>query len=298
MDVWPEVAAISGQMSEKGMLYRILRWLDTGNCRRASAVICLSTDMRNTFLERDQKLSNQVVINNFELPSFEQDSVHSVPFAKRPGRMQILFAGNLGRYQGLESVVEAAQQLLTADIDFVFLGDGSAKKHLIEQSTQQRTLNQNVFFLPHQPSTVAKQMMAESDLCLVTLAPGVSRVAYPSKTLTILAAGTPVAVMVERTSELASDVERLGLGIAVECGDTQALVKKLQEVVAMPGYLGQLRENVARHAPNLATAAAVLPKWSRLLQQFQPEVSPGTMKDPMKSVSDSATIRSDSARAS
>ncbi len=271
MDIWPEVAAISGQI-RRGLLYRLLRWMDTRNCLAASGIVCLSEDMRRTFLARSEKLDRTLhTINNFELPEYETTTPAQPDLAKPAGKFRVLFAGNLGRYQMLDTVVRAAGRIGGGHIEFVFLGDGAAKQSLIALANRTGVLDRNVFFVSHQPAQVAKQMMRSADLCLVTLAPGVSSVAFPSKTLTLLAMGCPLAVMTELSSELANSVRDHNLGFAVGCGDDQAMADEILKLAADPHRLADVRKSVGVYAAENATAAAVLPKWNRLLDSiFEP----------------------------
>ena len=58
-------------------------------------------------------------------------------------------------------------------------------------------VGQTVEFLPHQPMETALQVMRSADLALVSLAPGVSKAAFPSKTIAYLEAGCRLLVVAE-----------------------------------------------------------------------------------------------------
>ena len=274
MDIWPEVAAVSGQM-KMNAAYRFLRWLDTWSCRLADAIVCLSDDMKATYVERDHLLKTKLhVINNFELPVYESEE--SEPFdltalQRDAKKFRVLFAGNIGRYQGLEAVIQAASLVEDDSIEFVLLGDGSAKQQLISEAQKSGSLGRNVFFVSHQPANIAKLWMRDADVCLVTLAPGVSKVAYPSKTLTLLASSCPLAVMVEPESELSQTVTNHALGIAVPCNDAARLAAEVDHLARASDRLEVIRENVIRYAELHATSEAVLPLWDQLIAFLFPE---------------------------
>ena len=270
MDIWPEVAALTQQMNE-GLVYRILRRMDTWACLRADAVVCLSSDMRDTYLKRSAQLKDKVhVIGNFELPVY--DSVGSTPILsplpKQPGKFRLLFAGNIGRYQGLEAVVQAAGKINNPRVEFVILGEGAQKESLIQAAKELGCLDRNLFFVAHQSTGIAKKMMQESDMCLVTLSPGVSSVAYPTKTLAALAAGCPIAAMVEPKSSLSQFVVKSQIGFAVDCGDSDELAEQIENLALDSQRLNQLKENALSAAETTAYTHAVLPKWDVLLEQI------------------------------
>lgn len=221
MDIHPEVSMV-GRDRPGGMWLTLLQKLDGWTCRNAAAVVVLSEDMRQTLLARsaDAKMSIRI-INNFELPHFEceTDAEASVSFPQTTGVaatttsvFRVVFAGNLGRFQSLDTVVRAAASLQELDdLQIVLMGDGVMLNELRELVAELDCRNVN--FMPFQNVTVAKRLIAQADFGLVTLRRGMHRVAFPSKTMTYLAAGCPVIVMVDPDSELGQMVvsDRLGL---------------------------------------------------------------------------------------
>jgi colanic acid biosynthesis glycosyl transferase WcaI len=214
-DIHPEAGLLSGQI-RPGWLARWLEASDTAVCRDAARIVTLSEDMRRTLesrrgFPRDVPLT---IINNFPLDTFgAADKLPATfedgPRGQRPFR--VLFAGNIGLFQQLDDVVEAAHLLQhEAGIEFVFLGSGAAVGHLRRQARE--LVTRTVRFVPQQSVEVAIACMERSDLGVVSLTPGVERVAYPSKTMTYLAAGLPVLAHVPFSSCLAADIEQHGLG--------------------------------------------------------------------------------------
>ncbi|EMI56508.1 glycosyltransferase family 4 protein [Rhodopirellula sallentina] len=280
MDIWPEVANLSGQMS-KGWAYRILRGIDTRTCRKASSIVCLSEDMLRTFLRRDESLdANTQVIGNFELPSYDENSKDVVisGLRKSSDRFRVLFAGNLGRYQALDDVVRAASLVQNPNVEFVLMGAGASLGSLRELAKALGCLDRSLFFMPHQDVTVAKQLMKDADLTLVTLSPGVSSVAYPSKTLTLLAMGCPIGVMMESDCELSQMVRQQGLGFAVDCGDSQGMADAVDRLAESPHELAAIRERVLKVAADRAVPSAVMPAWSRLISKLSASESFSTVE--------------------
>lgn len=223
-DVNPEAAVVSGLL-RAGWRTRLMSRLDRRNADRAASVVVLSSDMAGTLRRRGLEGRNIVVVNNFfvsyEIPTAP---VLSAGLRKPEGAFRVLFAGNLGLVQGLGVVMEAAQRLASiSDIQFAFVGTGAGERALREQAGSM--LGKTVVFYPHQSLAVALLMMQDADLGLISLAPGIFRVAYPSKTMAYLAAGCPVLAVVEGESELARMVEATGVGVACSPGDAAALAE-------------------------------------------------------------------------
>jgi hypothetical protein len=117
----------------------------------------------------------------------------------------------MGRFQGLSRLLYALREL-QGDIpmECLFLGAGS-EQNCLWQLAQELGL-ECVRFESHQPVEVAVARMQHADLGIVSLADGVTAIAYPSKTMTYVAAGCPVLTIVEHNSQVAADVltHRLG----------------------------------------------------------------------------------------
>jgi glycosyltransferase involved in cell wall biosynthesis len=69
-----------------------------------------------------------------------------------------------------------------------------------------------VHFLGQHPVEIARAVMAKSHLGIVSLSPGVSKVAYPSKLMTYVDSGCPVFALIESDSSVAGDVRAHDLG--------------------------------------------------------------------------------------
>ena len=265
-DIYPEVA-VAGGLLKKGVVYRLLLAIDRKNCRCAARVIVLSDDMKNALLERGGACDNIVVINNFELRAFDTDTPKIPPEMKRgKGRFRVLFAGNIGRFQGLGTVVEAAHLLADEEnIEFVFLGEGAALEDLRRQAGT--LLGKTIKFFGHQPIEVARQIIAEAQLCVVSLSPGVFKLAFPSKTMTYLCEGAPILMMVESRSELARMVKESALGIVTKQGDCGEVARQIRELSQSSEKLEGMKKSAKRYAQEYFEIEQVLPKWVALFQE-------------------------------
>lgn len=268
-DIYPEVANASGHL-KKGLMFRLLQAIDRKTCDRAFATVVLSQDMRNTLLERGCHGNNIQVINNFDLRAFEDDK-NDTPkpdkyLLRKPDKFRVIFAGNIGRFQGLEVVIKAARILETvADIEFVFLGEGQARQVLETQAGD--LLDKTVHFFGHQPLQIARAIIADSQLCVISLNADVYRYAYPSKTMTYLCEGVPVAVIAELESELSQTIQSEQLGIAVAAGNAKGLAQKIRDISGNAMMLNTLKQNARDYSDTYFRVESVLPKWSKLIRQ-------------------------------
>lgn len=159
----------------------------------------------------------------------DTEFIHPLPrsneFSKEhalEGRFVILYAGNIGPSQGLESVLDAAHELRKEkDILFVLVGDGSKKRSLMLEA-ERGSLN-NILFLPFQPRYRLPEVMASGNVALVPLRKGVEKGSLPSKLFTAMASGRPVLACVEEDSEIWRLVKNANAGIHVPPEDAVKL---------------------------------------------------------------------------
>ena len=127
----------------------------------------------------------------------------------------------------LEVFVDAMKMLAHhSEIELVFLGEGNALSSLKAKAKGMM----NIKFLPHQSVGVARSVMHDSDLGVVSLNKDIYKYAYPSKTMTYLAEGCPLLVSVERGSELASFVTKTNVGVCVDVGSAQSIASAIETV--------------------------------------------------------------------
>jgi len=269
MDIHPEIGRLSGEFRQP-LLFGLLRRLDDWSCRQASHVIVLSGDMAAALRERPGRSADIRVINNFSLPDFDSvgPDLSDATIASRGDRQcRLLFAGNIGRFQGLEAFIDAMAYLEhRPEIELVFLGEGTALAGLRTRAGERA--GRQIKFVPHQPACIARRWMSRSDLGIVSLTPGIYRYAFPSKTMTYLEEGLPLLVAVEPDSELARFVADKGIGIAVPPGDPTGIARALEHLLDSGPSLPQLSARARSVAAAEFSEAAVLPRWSTLFMEL------------------------------
>ena len=272
-DIHPEVSMVV-KGGKSGLWFSLLRIMDQWTCRNASTIVVLSEDMRQTLMDRSVDARLQIrIINNFDLPQFdsaiEARAVVDFPCARSSLRVdsdifRVVFAGNLGRFQSLDTVVRAAALLTDLpELQVVFMGDGVMKEELKRLAAD--LFYNNVDFMPFQKPADAKRLIAQADFGLVTLRPGMHKVAYPSKTMTYLGAGCPVIAMVDPESELAKLVTSERLGLVVRDTTPHVLAQTLREGCRSRETWRNEHSRLSDYASQHSSEKAVLHHWERLL---------------------------------
>ena len=145
----------------------------------------------------------------------------------------ILYSGNIGEKQGLESVVEAAGQLSNHALTFVIVGQGGGKARL-EKMVSERGLT-NVKFYPLQPYETLPALLKMGDCHLVVQKRGAADAVLPSKLTNILAVGGNAVITAEADTELGQLCDSYpGIAVCVEPESVEALVNGIEQALALP----------------------------------------------------------------
>ena len=224
-DIFPEVAGLLEDFHSP-LINALLERLNRFMIRRAVRVVALGDTMASRLVHgKGADAAKVTVIHNWA------DTSAIVPSDKRnafsiahdlDSKFVVLHAGNIGLSQNLDVVIEAAALLKArGDIVIQFIGEGN-RREALESAARSRGLS-NVRFLPFQPRDQLRWTYASSDVCLVSLKPGLAGYIVPSKLYPILAAGRPYIAAVEPVSEVAALTERHRCGVLVEPGDPAQL---------------------------------------------------------------------------
>jgi glycosyltransferase involved in cell wall biosynthesis len=232
-DMWPETLSATGMLTNPQVLRwvgQFARWVYA----RAKSILVISPGFRCNLLDKGVPASKVHFIPNW----VDTETYH--PAEPEPelaaelglaGRFNIMFAGNVGEAQGLETVIEAANLLRhLRDIQFVIVGDGIALPGL-QQAAQVRNLS-NVRFLGRYPDHAMSRLYALADVLLVHLKDDpLFRITIPHKTLAYLATGKPILAAV--SGDAADLITNEGAGLACPPSDPVALAETVHRFRAL-----------------------------------------------------------------
>lgn len=231
-DLWPDTLKATGMIGNArilGLVDVLCRW----TYRRVDRIVVLSNGFRKKLIERGVPVAKVSVIYNWA----DETSVTAAPQKRGmlgpPDRFRVLFAGNMGKAQGLDSVLDAAALVATvrSDIEFCFLGAGLDLERLRQRAADMKL--PNVRFLPHVPMGEVGAWLAAADCLLVHLrADPLFEITVPSKTQAYMAAGRPIIMAVP--GDAADLIARSGGGLVVPPQDPDALAAAVARLADMP----------------------------------------------------------------
>ena len=244
-DLQPD-AAVGLGMLRAGWFTRALYWLETFAYKHAARVSGISEEILDAFRRKgvpEQKLI--LFPNGVAIPDRTQIPARG-RFRVKNGfavdEFLAVYAGNLGVKQGLNILLDAAEQVRGSNqIRIVICGDG-AERAALEKSMQDRRLS-NVSMLPLQFGIDYQELLVDSDVSLITQQSGSGNAFFPSKLLVTLAYGSPLVTVADDESSLARAVAEGGFGRNLSPGQADQLANTFRELAQDQQQLRQWSEN-------------------------------------------------------
>jgi len=276
-DIWPDVAIRAGLLKSERAI-RSLKRMENYVYRRAAGVTVLSQGFRDNLLAKgvpDEKIS---VIPNFIDTEFVTPQPKQNSFSKThnlEGKFVVLFAGNMGFSQGLETVLDAAKLLRdNPNIEFLMVGNGASRDGA--QTYLQGLGIDNVRFLPYQPQEQLPAMYGTADVCLIPLRRGFTTESVPCKLFTIMAAGRPAIAAVDPGSETWNLLQRANSGICVEPESPGALAEAILRYYRDPGARAEAGRSARECVEKEFQAGAIADKY---LEAMKRAIGGGRVQD-------------------
>ncbi|MFB3074932.1 MAG: glycosyltransferase family 4 protein [Candidatus Methylomirabilales bacterium] len=233
-DLWPESVEATGIVRSRQLLDWMGR-LERFIYKRAGAIAVISPGVKGNLVGKGVPPEKVHIIPHWADESLYRPVPPDPELAKdlgMTGHFNVVFAGQLGLAQGLDVVLDAADELSDLpDVQFVLVGDGTDADRL-RKAAGERGL-ENVRFLGRQPAERMPNIFAVSDVLLVHLRDDpLFRITIPSKTIAYMACGRPVLMAVEGDS--ADVIRAAGAGLSCRGGNAKDLAATVRRLRAMP----------------------------------------------------------------
>ena len=231
-DMWPDTLRATGMLNNE----RALRLVDSV-CRwvykRVDRIVVLSPGFKRLLLERGVPESKLDVIYNWADDAALIAPQGSLP-SSFPGadRFRILFAGNMGKAQALDTIIEAARILQErgSRVTWVMLGGGVEVERLKQRGADMKL--SNIEFLPRVSMAEVGTYLNAADALLVHLRKDpLFKITIPSKTQAYMAVGKPILMAVD--GDAADLVSSSGGGLVAESENAEALADAAERMAAL-----------------------------------------------------------------
>lgn len=225
-DVFPENAVAANIIkNKKSLLYRIAKWMFDKSYSCADKLIVLGRDMKDVMLQKTKKEETDIhIIENWA----DIDNI----YPKQVNRNEILgldctnkvvlqYAGNIGRVQGLQELLECIKLSNNSNIHLALWGDGAVLPEL-KQYVKDNNMT-NISFHGAYMRNQQNDILNSCDISLITLSENMYGLGVPSKSYNIMAAGSAILFIGDSNSEIALCTKDFDLGYTINNNKTEII---------------------------------------------------------------------------
>jgi len=232
-DMWPDTLKATGMLNNN----KILNFIGSV-CKLVykfvDHIVVLCPGFKQLLIERDvpkEKIS--VIYNWCDEQGLTQAKPAKLEYQQlMQNKFNIVFAGNMGKAQALDTILEAAKKFKNIqDIQFVFVGGGTETERLKQRSIVENI--SNAVFIPQMPMTEVGGVLQLSDLLLVHLKKDpLFEITVPSKIQAYMAMGKPVLMAV--AGDAAELVQKAECGCIAISEDATSLQQAILKAYHLP----------------------------------------------------------------
>lgn len=265
MDLWPESLQIAGGVKNKSILNYYTRLIHKFYSESEKLLIT-SKGFKRSILEK----------GNFEnkieyFPNWAEESISkgelNYPIPTLPKGFIVMFAGNVGESQDLETILEACKVLKKYDtIKFVIVGDGRKMPFVLDYISEHQLQN-TVYTVGRFPLEAMATFFDKADVLLVSLKDdAIFNLTVPAKVQAYMSAGKPIIAMLN--GEGADIINEADCGFTVPASDAESLAKTIIEASMMnSSILNNKGRNGKVYFENHFTMKSCIDNLERILKQ-------------------------------
>lgn len=250
-DIFPDSMVGTGIARKGGLLWKMGRIIENFTYRNADKIIVISDDFKKNIMAKGVPEEKIVVVYNWVdenaiVPVPKEDNLLYDELGIDREKFSVVYAGNFGHAQNIDVTIAAAEKLKDVyDIQFLMFGTGGLVEDY-KKIAQEKGLN-NMFFFPLQPVKKVSQVYSLGDLGIVACKKGLGKGAFPSKTWSIMSAGTPVIANYDEDTDLERLVKDNGLGVFSAADDSEQMAKRILDMYNNRELCAEYGRNARRY---------------------------------------------------
>ena len=224
LDLWPESLTFGG-IKKGSAIYKHYHKVSARIYEKADRVLISSKNFA-TYFQEEFGIENTEYMPQYAETFFNAEKCRKIP----NGVIDLMFAGNIGKAQGMETIIQAADK--TKDIPNLYwhiVGDGSGLEQ-IKLLCRSLDLKNVIFHGRQKPEDIPKYF-SMADAMLVTMKKNdVISQTLPGKVQAYMAAGKPILGSID--GETPWVVKEAGCGQCCGAEDADGLAKIVRDFVA------------------------------------------------------------------
>jgi colanic acid biosynthesis glycosyl transferase WcaI len=232
-DLWPETMAATGMVTNPRILKCVDR-LAMWGYNRSAAIRVISPGFRDHLVAKGVPAKKIKVIPNWVDTERYKPRPADPRLAQELGladSINIMYAGTMGRAQGMDILLQAATLLQDqSQLNFVLIGDGTELEHLKSFAAEKQL--KNVKFLPRvSPEQIADYYPLADLMFVATRDDPLFRITIPHKIYAYLANGKPIlGALAGNPAEV---IQAAKAGVICPPGRPQALADAIRSFLTL-----------------------------------------------------------------
>ncbi len=265
MDLWPESLEIAGGIKNKRVLNYFKKMI-INFYNHSEKILITSKGFRKSILEKGNYGKKLEYFPNWAEDSISEGDLN-FPIPILPDGFKVMFAGNVGEAQDMESIMNAALLLKGQEhIKFIIVGDGR-KMPFVQQFILDNHLESTVVTVGRFPVEAMATFFSKSDVMLVSLKDNpIFNLTVPAKVQAYMSASKPILAMLNgEGAEIIADAD---CGLSVNAGDFSSLSSMILQMSALhKSELDQMGENSRNFFQKNYKLSSCIDNLERILQE-------------------------------
>jgi len=242
-DLWPENVQVVLGINNPVIIGVINHIVDT-IYKNSSKILCTSQSFVESVVSRGIEREKVLCWHQFcDMP--EKDKLVR-PDVYSKDEFNVVFTGNIGEAQGLDLLIDSAEQLKFENIHWYLVGDGRARKRL-EEKVIEKNISDQVTFMGKVSEHKANEYVFYADCAYLSFAKSeLLDKTIPAKLQTYLACGTPI--LAAAGGESADIINKGKCGFAVE-REKDSVCDALKDLIELKriGKIEEIKKNCIKY---------------------------------------------------
>jgi len=241
-DVYPESMIFQGRVSQKGIISKILTWIDKQISNKADHLIVISQKFKDIYQDSRKISCDSITV----VPNWITEGLLGLSDPKKiclreklgisNDKFVIAYGGNIGVAANVETIIESFKYIHPQNkIHAIIAGEGNKLEAC--QKAARMILPSRISFLSPWPSEQTMSLYESADVLILPTNGDQAVASVPSKLIGYMLSGRPIIALTRKGTDLSDIVEKSGCGWIVEPGCPEKLANTIIEVKNIGKYM-------------------------------------------------------------
>ena len=223
LDLWPESLSGGGGVSNKKILSFFERLVKLFY-KNSYKILISSLGFKQSIINKGDFEGKIIYFPNWAEDTISNGNL-SYTIPQLPEGFKIVFAGNIGEAQDMETIMSAALLLKDTDVKIILIGDGR-KMSYVKEFIKNNNLTETVYLMGRYPLEAMSAFFNKADLLMVSLKDDkIFNLTLPAKVQAYMSSGKPILGMMN--GDGFDTIKKANCGFCVPASNVELLAKEM-----------------------------------------------------------------------